>query len=361
MAKIYLSSTDTNFVVANNNSTVIGTAAVAENVLINAGVTGVTVDNTVEVIDFAGAAADYRFEQGFGSNITVKDASGNTIMTLTDVAGKKLTFTDGTATLAYDDATKAMTLGGTAVTKTSAPVVPTLDTTDKSTVAGGTATPTPVAGQTFTLTASAAGEILVGTTKNDTFSGDKDSIDAADKLVDGSTTDNETANLTFNASLPTLTIANVENVNVTLSNIGTTSVAATNFSGIKNLTVTKADVTVGSSTLAGNKAVTVTAVNADNIAKITAGAATTDVTVDQATKAGVIVAADVATGVIEVLGAATVDAANATKVNLTGILDATEDAKAVVINAAKATTINVGSNTDATTYDNPGLCNRKSA
>lgn len=210
-------------------------------------------------------------------------------------------------------------------------------------------------GETFTLTTS-AGEILVGTTKNDTFSGDKDTVHATDKLVDGSTTDNDTANLTYNDSLPALTIANVENVNVTLSNIGATSVDATNFSGVKNLTVTKGNVTVGTSTLTGNKAVDVNAVNAENVAKITAGAATTDVTVDQATKAGVIVAADVATGVIEVFGAATVDAANATKVNLTGISDATEDAKAVVINAAKATTINVGSATDATTtYDDTAV------
>lgn len=231
-------------------------------------------------------------------------------------------------------------------------------TADPSTIASAKATidatnPANVGG-TFTLTTS-AGEILVGTTKNDTFSGDKDTVHATDKLVDGSTTDNDTANLTYNDSLPALTIANVENVNVTLSNIGATSVDATNFSGVKNLTVTKGNVTVGTSTLTGNKAVDVNAVNAENVAKITAGAGTTDVTVDQATKVGVTVDADTATGVVEIFGAATVDAANATKVNLTGISDATEDAKAVVINAAKATTINVGSNTDATTYDNTAV------
>lgn len=208
-------------------------------------------------------------------------------------------------------------------------------------------------GETFTLTAGTANEILVGTTKNDTFVGDKDSIDGTDKLVDGSSTDNDTANLSFNDTLPSLTIANVENVNVTLSNIGATSVNATNFSGVKNLTVTKDNVTVGTSTLAGNKAVAVTAVNAENVAKITAGAGTTDVTVDQATKVGVTVDADTATGVVEISGAATVNAANATKVNLSGDVDAT---KAVVINAAKATTINVGSNTDGgTAYDNTAV------
>lgn len=96
--------------------------------------------------------------------------------------------------------------------------------------------------------------------------------------------------------------------------------------------------------------------DATDVAKVVAGAGTTTMNVTQATKTGATVDADNASGVVQVLGSGTVDAANATSVVVGGIGTALQDANAVTINAAKATTVNVGSATDGTTaFDNTAI------
>lgn len=79
------------------------------------------------------------------------------------------------------------------------------------------------------------------------FTGANETVEAAhgtlnplDSLMDGSTTDDDVLNATVNGNLGTVnpgTVANIENVNVNVAN-GTGTLALTNFTGVKNLTVT---------------------------------------------------------------------------------------------------------------------------
>jgi len=217
MAKIYLDTTDTQFTVANNNTTVVGSTG-TENIVVNTGVTGTVVDSTVEQVDFAGAMSGYTFAQGFGENITVKNAAGTTIATMAGVAGKTFSFSDGTVALTY--ASSIISVGGTAITTTAAAVTPvTIDATNVSSATGGSSTPTTA--QAFTLTT--ASNSFTGGTGADTFSAVIDqatpansTITAADVLDGGAGID--TLNVTgvgttldvFGSAL----VSNIEIVNI---------------------------------------------------------------------------------------------------------------------------------------------------
>jgi hypothetical protein len=194
-----------------------------------------------------------------------------------------------------------------------------------------------VAPQSKSFTAATAGETLTGLSGADTFTGDKDSIDAADSVIDATVGDGDTANLTFNDDLPALTLTNVENVNITVSETGATGaqhVAATNFSGVDTLTITKGDVVVGGSSLAGNKAIIVSDLGSANVAKVVAGAGTTAFTAVQTVgnKAGMTFDVNAASGAVDITGAGTFTATgqgtgDTFTLQLTG--NAVEDAKAV--------------------------------
>jgi len=222
-------------------------------------------------------------------------------------------------------------------------------TTPVQIVDGGGTTPPPSTG-TFMLTTGT--DILIGTAGNDTFTGTADTYAAADadQIVDSSTTDNDTYNLTLSAGGVAPKSANVENVNVTIANSGTAAVSAANMIGVANLTVTRTDLSIGGSTIVGNKQVDVTNLDASKVAKVTAGAGTTIVNVTQATKAGATVDASTATGAVTVVGAATVNAdASTGTVTVNRLNDTTEDAKAVTVNAANAATIAIESATTSFT------------
>ena len=146
-----------------------------------------------------------------------------------------------------------------------------------------------------------------GTAGNDTFSGGSTFYDAADNVVDGATTDNDTYNLTVVASNASadntfpaagggndagtdveiaLTITNVENVNMTIQSVGAMEVSAQNMTGVSNLTVTRGDLSVGGTSIAGGKTVDIYQVDAADVAKVTIGAGTTVAEVAMATRAG---------------------------------------------------------------------------
>jgi len=215
-------------------------------------------------------------------------------------------------------------------------------------------------GQTFMLT-TAANDVIVGTTGNDTITATTATDDAADIVLDNTSTDNDTMNWTATDATAALRITKVENVNVSIANTAAKVVDAENFTGISNLTVTRADVTVAGSTITGNKAVSVTHVDGVEIAKITTGAGTTTVAVDQSagtiteSKAGTVVDAATATGTVTVTGAATVTAGTTgtgNKVTVQAINDASltaENAKAVSITAAEVLEAEVKTNTELMT------------
>jgi len=204
----------------------------------------------------------------------------------------------------------------------------------------------PAAGGTFTLTTGT--DTLIGTAGDDVITGllatSGSTITTGDRIVDVSTTDNDTATLTLNAGLgadPTIT--NIENVNLNISSATAVTSTAANMSGVKNLTVTMSNPVVGGATLIGNKAVTVSNLDASKVAKVTAGAGTTDLSVTQVTKAGVVVDGGNATGAIALTGAGTanVDAATGavtvTAINTARSASFVENTKAVTINAAATT------------------------
>ena len=94
MAKIYLESSDSRYVIANSNVTVIG-ASGAQTLVINDGVTGVDVSSTVEALEFSGNFANYELRQVPSSTrVEVLDGSGRVAVNIS-VAGQSLNFSDG--------------------------------------------------------------------------------------------------------------------------------------------------------------------------------------------------------------------------------------------------------------------------
>ena len=225
-----------------------------------------------------------------------------------------------------------------------------------------------VAGSSFVLTTGTS-DILIGTAGNDTFEGVATTRDDGDQLIDSSTTDSDTANLTDNAAFgSSFAIANVENVNLTYASTSAaaTDVDATKFSGVKNLTVTMGDVTVGGSTIKGNKDADIAGVDASKVAQVTAGNAATTFDVIQATKAGLVVNADAVTGNtttgagdvdVKITGAATVSAMGlgaGDTIEATALNNATEDKKALSITTSAENvlvTANTGNFTGAITIN----------
>jgi len=188
MAKIQLEALDTNFIVANKNSTVNGLDG-DQTIAINANVTGTTVDSTIEDIDFSGAVADYQFQNAGGGYLKVINAAGETISTIKGAAGKTVSFTDGTAQIAstFDAATSTavLTLGGTAISTTAAAVVPTtLDATDKSSI-------TTDSGSTDSGSTGITGDVHVLTSGMDTLAG-TDNDDTYFAVIDETTATNTT-------------------------------------------------------------------------------------------------------------------------------------------------------------------------
>lgn len=192
-------------------------------------------------------------------------------------------------------------------------------------------------GKSLALTSSTTPDVLIGTAGADTYTGTTATLATTDIIVDPSTTDSDTFNLAATTSVSAFIVANVENINVTISAVNGTNptVDAANFSGVTKLTVTGSDVSVGGTTIAGDKDIIVNNVTSSKVASVVAGAGTKAVTVVQATTAGVTVDASTATGAQAITGAATLNADKATgAVTFTALGDTTEDAKPIVVNAA---------------------------
>lgn len=261
-----------------------------------------------------------------GAQVTVNGASSFSY----EVGGNPLTGTAGTVQTYAQFATT--TLGAASV-----PTTGTAAGTANVTIAGGSTSTT--AGQAFTLTTGV--DTIVGTAGNDTFTGTAATYAAADadQVVDSSSTDADVYNLSLSAAA-TPKVTNVEDVKISVAATGAAAITASAMTGVKNLTLTRTDLTVGGSTIVGNKTVDVQNVDATKVAKVTAGEGTVGLTVVQATKAGIEIAGDTATGAVAVTGVATLNAAAASStVAFTALGVAAEDAKALTANVAKATSV----------------------
>ena len=121
MATTYLDIGDTDFIVANNDTTVYGQEG-TENIIINTGVTGIVTDQNVERVDLAGAAADFTYlQQGNQMGVYSAGVLVATIPLQGDTDGTQVVFTDGSVEAILTAG--VMTLGGTTVDGTTAGAV----------------------------------------------------------------------------------------------------------------------------------------------------------------------------------------------------------------------------------------------
>jgi len=150
MAKVYLDSGD-NFTLS-SAATVYGSTG-TEKVVVNSGVTGITIDASVERVDLSGASSAYTFKQ---AGNTIQVYSGATLVATTtvqdDTNGSQLVFSNGSVDVKMATG-GTMTLGGATVSSTAAGAV-TPTTIDASTTSGSGTGGTGGTGQTFVLTAS---------------------------------------------------------------------------------------------------------------------------------------------------------------------------------------------------------------
>lgn len=163
-----------------------------------------------------------------------------------------------------------------------------------------------------------AGDVLSGSAGNDTFTAASSTDDATDIIIDSTTTDADILNYSLTGNSVAITVTNVETVNVTSSVAAATGVTvdASEFSGVTNLNLTRADLANGA--IDGSGTVTVTGVNGANVAAVSAVSGVDALTVTQATAAGTVVNATGVAGQVNVDGAATITA------------DQTTDRKSVV-------------------------------
>ena len=178
MAKIYLDATNAEYNINNNNDDVIGLVG-TQSVALASGVTGVTVDQNVEEVVFAGAASDYTFLQS-GNSIKVyaNDTLVSTVFVQGDADGTQLSFSNGTADAIL--AGGVLTLGGATVDANVATHVnATLDTSNISQNPGVNLT----AGQ----------DALTGSTGDDTFTAyifdNQNTLQSGDRINGGAGTD----------------------------------------------------------------------------------------------------------------------------------------------------------------------------
>lgn len=97
MAKLFLESTDTQYVVSNSNTAIFG-AAGNQAVIIDGDLTGITLNSNVERVEFDGATTDYTYKQT-GTQLEIFNAAGVKVTTVgLTSTGSQLTFAEGTVT-----------------------------------------------------------------------------------------------------------------------------------------------------------------------------------------------------------------------------------------------------------------------
>jgi len=281
-------------------------------------------------------------------------ATGTDATYLTNKQAVASSFTDSLTT----DSAAAVAYSGTAAANTARALISGVTTSAAttnvaSTIAaikpGGGAAAT---GQTFTLTVGA--DVLTGTARNDTFTAPKNTFNGNfDLIVDSSTTDSDTLNLTYDAADLTTNltagaplITNVENVNVNFDTIGTGTFNA-NFTS-------NAVITVSSSrpTFAGSATVNNVGTSGGN--NVVAGKGVTGTLTVAGMKAGYVDAGSAAT--VALTNAANTDTSLGYDLRVNGnvtvnpdFTGATTD-RSLAITASKDATVTLGTitNTDVT-------------
>ena len=211
-----------------------------------------------------------------------------------------------------------------------------------------------VAPVTLTTQLTAA-ETLTGGHGDDTFTGAGTTYTNADKLRDPFTTDNDSANLTVTGNI-TPDVASIENINLTINSTGPKIVNASSILRANTLTLTRGDVEIAFGIIPGNKTHDIDLLDASHIPNVVIAGSATNVALDQTVTAGVVLDADVATGSVNVIGAATIKAAGAGAGDTVTVIAADEDAGTFTSTEnAKAVTVTTGAETVAISTQGAGL------
>lgn len=332
----------------------------------------------VDAINNGGASlgsAALRIMEGALSNTTTQGLADAALINAKISVATNFTTAVTTENATYSGATAAATARTMLSTVTATTDVTAFQSTIVSTLS---TISNPDVGSTFTLTTSATADTLIGTAKNDTFTGASGTVANGDTLIDSTTTDNDTANLTITAAYTPANISNIENVNIDWNAFGTATVDATNINGASKITVTSSklgyignvkvdgagnqtivagsgavgtlDVNDGKSVVVdggASKIITVdgTATAANNLsATVTAGAATTTVTVGaaQAFKTTTVTGGAATTAVTVHGSAGTSDVANITVSKDATVTIGTAVVETVNITAAAGNKITLG-------------------
>ena len=227
MAKVILDANET-YTVA-SASTIFGAAGSNETVKVLDGA-AVTFGGDVERVEFAGASTAFTYK---ATTTGVQVLKGTTVVANV-VNNQKLAFTDGSATVSvtFDAATASnvVKVGTQTVTATAAAptFTPNNAAGEASTLTAGSSS-TPTTGQSFSLTTGT--DAFIGTAGNDTVTGTSATLQAADTILDQTTTDNDVLNLTLTAQNNQARISGIENINVNWDAFGDAGFDATNVTG----------------------------------------------------------------------------------------------------------------------------------
>ncbi|MDB0060216.1 hypothetical protein N9E97_02435 [Planktomarina sp.] len=188
-------------------------------------------------------------------------------------------------------------------------------------------------------------ETLTGGHGDDTFTGAGTSFTNADKLRDPFITDNDSANLTVTGNI-TPDVASIENINLTINSTGPKIVNASSISRANTLTLTRGDVEIAFGVIPGDLTHDIDLLDASHVPNVIISGSATSVSLDQTVTAGVVLDADVATGSVNVIGAATIKAAGAGTGDTVTVTAADEDAGTfTTAENAKAVTVSTGAET----------------
>jgi len=131
MAKTYLSTGDTNFLIANTDEMVFGQSGM-ESVFIRSGVSDITMDQNTERIAFEGAVGSFTYQQA-GNQLLLFSNGIKTATIPIQNDGTELIFSDGSVNALLT--LGVMTLGGTVVSSVEKEILP--DTIDYATRSSG--------------------------------------------------------------------------------------------------------------------------------------------------------------------------------------------------------------------------------
>jgi hypothetical protein len=90
MARIYLDDTSHDYVIGNNSTEVYGTGSRKDSIILNGEVNNIDITSTIEFVTLQNPLSEYKFSQGFGSNLEIFDNEGTLIAKMGSVDGKAI-------------------------------------------------------------------------------------------------------------------------------------------------------------------------------------------------------------------------------------------------------------------------------